>query len=202
MAQVSGDCELNNCPLQALKEVAVLSKELETRLAQAYALQSQSDVWVYRALLQSADLLETEECHRLHYLQMACEKIAKAYRLRDTLSFSEEDLYSHVIFSGFIQTLLKAPQVKGRFRANEAKRRQLERYARSFAREIEKLAPAVDRGRTPANVEYPWMEEQVVFVPCQFSFASLSMLTEAEGREFLKLIEIAITDYETIRLSG
>lgn len=202
MAQVSGDCELNNCPLQAPKEAAVLSKELETSLAQAYASQSQSDFRVYQALLQSADLLETEECHSLHYLQMACEKIAKAYRLRDTVRFSEEDLYSHVVFSGFIQTLLKSPQIKKRFRANDAKRRHLERYARSLAREIEKLAPAVDRGRTPANVEYPWIEEQAVFVPCQFSFANLSMLTEAEGREFLKLIEIAITDYETIRLSG
>ncbi len=202
MAQVSGDCELNNCPLQAPKEVVALSKELETRLAQAYALQSQSDFRVYRALLQSADLLETEECHRLHYLQMACEKIAKAYRLRDTRSFSEEDLYSHVVFSGFIQTLLKAPQIKERFRAKDAKRRQLERYARSLAREIEKLAPAVDRGRTPANVEYPWVIEQTVFVPCQFSFVNLSMLKDTEGREFLKLVEIAITDYETIRLSG
>ena len=202
MAQVSGDCKLNNCPLQSPKEAVVISKELETRLAKAYAFQSQSDFRVYRALLQSADLLEIEECHRLHYLQMACEKIAKAYRLRDTISFSEEDLYSHVVFSGFIQTLLKAPQIKDRFRANDAKRRHLERYARSFAREIEKLAPAVDRTQTPANVEYPWVEEQVVLIPCQFSFASLSKLKDADGREFLKLIEIAITDYETIRLSG
>lgn len=133
---------------------------------------------------------------------MACEKIAKAYRLRDTSVFSEEDLYSHVIFSGFILALLKSPQIKLRFQGEDAKRRHLERYARSLSREIEKLAPAVDRERTPANSEYPWVQGQAVFVPCQFSYANLSLLTQAGGREFLKLIEIAVTDYKTIRLSG
>ena len=43
MAQVSGDCELNTCPLQTPKVDVPLSKELETQLAKAYALQSQSD---------------------------------------------------------------------------------------------------------------------------------------------------------------
>lgn len=54
MAQVSGDCDLKNCPLQAPKEGVVFSKELETRLAQAYAFQSQSDFRVYRTLLLEA----------------------------------------------------------------------------------------------------------------------------------------------------
>ena len=133
---------------------------------------------------------------------MACEKIAKAYRLRDTLSFSEEDLYSHVAFSGFVQNLLKAPEIKSRFRGRDAKRLHLERYARRLAREIEKLAPAVDRGQTPANAEYPWVEGEAIRVPCQFSFNNLSKLKDRDGLEFLKLIDIAITDYETIRLSG
>ena len=30
-------------------------------------------------------------CHQLHYLQMVCEKLAKAYRLRDTRA-SVDDL--------------------------------------------------------------------------------------------------------------
>ena len=62
--------------------------------------------------------------------------------------------------------------------------------------------PAVDYAITPANTEYPWLEEETVRVPCQFTFTNLSTLKEANGREFLKLIDIAITDYETIRLSG
>ena len=118
MAQVSGDCELSTCPLQTPKVNVSLSRELEAQLAKAYALQSQSDFRVYRLLMQSTGLPETdlpgvEECHSLHYLQMACEKVAKAYRLRDTLGFSEENLYSHVAFSGFIQNLLKSPQTCG-----------------------------------------------------------------------------------------
>lgn len=197
MAQVQGDCSLGECPLQKLKKALALPLDVKHRLAEAYAEQSQSDFRVYREYLQSA-----EECHRLHYLQMACEKIAKAYRLRDTSAFTEDDLYSHVMFSRFILALLKAPQMKRRFQAEDAKRRHLERYARPLSREIEKLAPAVDRQRTPANVEYPWISGETVLVPCRHQYANLSLLTAPGGRDFLKLIEIAIEDYQSITLLG
>ena len=121
-------------------------------LRDAYAEQSRSDFTVYSVYLQ-----EAEECHRLHYLQMACEKIAKAYRLRDLVSFNSEDLYSHAVFSKFITGFLKSKLVRRRYASQDSKRREVERYARSLAVEIEKLAPAVDRERTPANAEYPWM---------------------------------------------
>src|SRR5882724_6463098 len=52
--------------------------------AQAFIAQARSDWLVYRVLTESA---EVPLCHRLHYLQMACEKLAKAYRLRDTPRF-------------------------------------------------------------------------------------------------------------------
>lgn len=98
---------------------------------------------------------DAEECHRLHFLQMACEKIAKAYRLRDTVTFTENDLYSHVAFSGFILNFLKSQQLVARYRNYDAKRRHMERYAKGLAKNIEKLAPAVDSDRTPENSEYP-----------------------------------------------
>jgi len=133
---------------------------------------------------------------------MACEKIAKAYRLRDTESFTEDDLYSHVVFSKFILGFLKARQLKERFRSRDAKRRHIERYARGLAASIERLAPAVDRDRTPENAEYPWVSGGAVFVPARHGFAVSRGLAERAGQEFLKLIETAIGDYETIRLTG
>lgn len=160
------------------------------RLADTYAEQSRSDFTVYRLHLQNA-----EECHRLHYLQMACEKIAKAYRLRNPVTFSFEDLYSHVVFSKFIIIFLKPTPVKGRYRTQEAKRRQMERYARALAVEIEKLAPAVDRDQTPQNAEYPWIVGETIFVPCRHSYPISRLLGEQGGRDILKLIEIAIEDY-------
>lgn len=133
---------------------------------------------------------------------MACEKIAKAYRLRDTPSYTEEDLYSHVAFSRFILNLLKAPLITDRYRSQDAKRRHMERYARGLAVSIEKLAPAVDRERTPANAEYPWVADGVVFVPTRRRFAVSGQLEEPAGRDFLNLVETAIEDYDEITLSG
>ncbi len=140
-------------------------------------------------------LKNAEDCHRLHYLQMACEKIAKAYRLREAETFTENDLYSHTAFSKFILFFLKTPRLRSRYRAQDAKRRQIERYARSLAIAIEKLAPAVDRANTPANAEYPWIENNKVFVPIRHQFDAARRLLEPAGQDFLALIEIAITDY-------
>ena len=133
---------------------------------------------------------------------MACEKIAKAYRLRDTKTFTEDDLYSHVAFSKFILNFLKARQVVVQYGGRDAKRRHMERYAKGLALSIEKLAPAVDRERAPANTEYPWMNGMTVFVPVEHHFAVSEQLTELAGRDFLRLIETAIEDFSTISLSG
>lgn len=197
MAQVKGECSVTNCPLQRAQAVSVLSNEIKQQLAEAYAEQSRSDFAVYNLHLRNA-----EECHRLHYLQMACEKIAKAYRLRDTYSFTEDDLYSHVVFSKFILGFLKAQQLKERYRSYEARRRHIERYAREVAAGVEKLAPAVDRTRTPANVKYPWVSGRTVFVPTRHHYAVATHLAEPAGRDFLKLIEIAIEEFQRITLSG
>lgn len=197
MAQVKGNCPLDVCPLQQTQTALNLSETVKSQLAAAYAEQSRSDFAVYRVHLQNA-----EECHRLHYLQMACEKIAKAYRLRDTRSFGEDNLYSHVAFSRFISEFLKAKALRERYRSQDAKRRHMERYARGLAASIERLAPAVDRERTPANTEYPWIDGAAVFVPIEYRFAVSAQLAEPAGRDFLRLIETAINDFQSISLSG
>lgn len=173
-----------------MRQEAEWTEQTRVQIADAYAEQSRSDFTVYRLHLQNA-----EECHRLHYLQMACEKIAKAYRLRNLVTLSFDDLYSHVVFSKFIVGFLKSTPVKGRYRAQDAKRRQMERYARLLALEIEKLAPAVDREQTPENAEYPWIVGETIFVPCRHNYPLSRLLGEQGGRDILKLIEIAIKDY-------
>lgn len=197
MTQVTGDCRQSDCPLQTVRLRADLSEGERVRLADAYAEQSRSDFRVYNEHLRGA-----EECHRLHYLQMACEKIAKAYRIRDLVALGSHDLYSHLAFSMFIVGFLKNPQIKVRYVGRDAQRRQIERYAHVFSVEIEKLAPAVDREQTPANVEYPWTAGAAVFVPCRHAYSVSRHLGEQSGRDFLKLIEIAIEEYKTIRLTG
>ncbi len=65
-----------------------------------------------------------------------------------------------------------------------------------LATEIEKLAPAVDRGSSPENVEYPWETGGRVIAACEWSFPALSLLKAAHGRSFLKAIELALRDLD------
>ncbi len=133
---------------------------------------------------------------------MACEKIAKAYRLRDTQQFTDNQLYSHGVFAKFIVGFLKANGLRERYRSHDAQRRHLERYAQRLAADIDRLAPAIDHERTPANTEYPWTDGENVFVPTQHSFEIAARLAEPDGQYFVKLIGTAIEDYSRIKLTS
>ena len=133
----------------------ITGAELRRKWAEAYAAQSLSDFQVYLGF--SA---ETEECHRLHYLQMACEKIAKAYRLRDTLTPLEEGMRSHVGFSLFIENLLASPQIKQRYQSQVAKLRLIRGRARPLARELKNWPPPLIENNHPSIQSIPGLMEE------------------------------------------
>ena len=54
--------------------------ELRRAYERAFLAQARSDWNVYRLLSESRE----PSCHALHYLQMATEKLAKAYRMRES----------------------------------------------------------------------------------------------------------------------
>ncbi|MFI5301730.1 MAG: hypothetical protein ACHREM_26880 [Polyangiales bacterium] len=139
-------------------------------------------------------------CPPLHYLQMVCEKLAKAYRLRDTKSPVSELVSKHTGFEKFIGAFF-AIALKDEYRGKDAQLRGLVKRARALAREIEKLAPAIDRVDAPENVEYPWERDDRVVAPCRHSFPSLELQRDAGGRAFINLIERALDGYERLALS-
>jgi hypothetical protein len=155
--------------------------------------QSRSDWQVYDRLAADPSI---PPCHQLHYLQMACEKIAKAYRCRDRSVKLEELLKRHVGFSKFLGSFLASPSVKEAYRGRAAQLREVAGFARALAREIEKLAPSVDRGASPENAEYPWESGEEVIAPCQYGYPRLSLLTSPGGRTLLKLVARAIQEFE------
>lgn len=163
----------------------------------AYFKQADSDFKIYQLLSGTPGV---PICHLLHYLQMAGEKIAKAYRFRDTDTDEDRLTTEHVAFSRFMQSYLGSPEIKQRYAGNDAQLREIVKVARKLAREIEKLAPAVDRETSPANAEYPWPDDGRVVVPCEFTYPNLALLTEPGGRTFLRLLEMAIVDFERIRI--
>jgi len=127
---------------------------------------------------------------------MACEKIAKAYRCRDTAANLDELLKRHVGFAKFIGSFLASPSIKEAYKGRDAQLREVAKLARALAREIEKLAPAIDRVGSPENVEYPWQSGENIVAPCQYDYPQLSLLMTPGGRTFLKLVVRAIEEFD------
>lgn len=169
-----------------------------TAFAAAFYRQAASDWQVYLRLTQVKEL---PVCHQLHYLQMACEKLAKAYRLRDLAADVDELAKKHTGFVKFINAFLLSPQILTEYEKKHAALQAIRQSAAAIARGVEELAPAIDRLHTPTNAEYPWESAGRVVAPCDHTYPSLSLLHAAGGRAFLKLVERAFRDYESERVT-
>ena len=138
---------------------------------------------------------DVPQCHALHYLQMATEKLAKAYRFRDTSTAVEALLTSHVGFQRFLNSFLLSPQMREEYQGRHAHLDRIRRDCEPISRAIEQLAPAVDRKNTPVNAEYPWCTTDQVTAPVDYGFPELCFARSAKGRMFLNLITRAMSDY-------
>jgi hypothetical protein len=148
--------------------VTIESPHTRNEWARAFAKQGASDLVVYRMLAQDSRIAD---CHRLHYLQMAGEKIARGYLLRHTKDRSLGDLLStHEALESFVRLYRKSPEATARYAGHAAQFDELMNQVRGLAAEIEKLAPAVDRQRWPANAEYPWSNGARLTVPCEYAY--------------------------------
>jgi len=152
--------------------------------ATAYAAQAKSDLEARDALLQH----NLPECHQLHYLQMACEKICKAFLV--SRGAAVEDLrrsHAHIA--------KQLPSIARHILSRQAGRVPHDTWEvdaiRTLARKIELLAPAVDAGgAAPANCEYPWEAPGGrVIVPSEHRFG-IEMIYERSGVTLLKILRI------------
>jgi hypothetical protein len=139
----------------------------------AFATQSASDLRVYQIFCKQPGL---PVCHRLHYLQMHLEKLAKAFRWRLGLDYEQaQDLQSsHNWIEKVIPPLIREFWGRAGLRGGPG-HTQLKRI-REICREIDLLAPAVKAGgRRPDNSEYPWAAvrngKPIVCIPCEEAFA-------------------------------
>ncbi len=77
--------------------------------AVAFHTQAQSDWDAYELLARTQP--SPPFCHSLHYLQMACEKLSKAYRLRQPAANVDTIVTRHVGFTQFVNDYLRSPEV-------------------------------------------------------------------------------------------
>jgi len=148
--------------------------------SRAFARQALSDLDA-RELL---DIQGVSRCHSLHFLQMASEKVCKAY-LHATGNTVKE---SHSVVR---KHLLSIAREFGAERAMSGSRLKV---LKLLAVEIDLLAPALrDGGTRQDNVEYPWENSDgVVVAPIDFPFSSVE---DSQIRGLVKLLRLAASRY-------
>ncbi len=114
---------------------------------------------------QSLALSGSSKCQRLHLLQMAAEKVCKAYLYAGENSVTR----THAVVEKYLPVIfrsLNGTQLVSGFQLRRIK---------ILAREIELSAPACDAlGSRPDNTEYPWEDALGnVRVPAEFAFPEL-----------------------------
>ena len=135
------------------------------------------------------------QCHILHYLQMAAEKIGKAYFWR---SGSPSGKLSHATFTPFLRAITSTRAAKNAVVFDfdgEAKFVNWVKRVTPMARRLEELAPAV--GGDGPNAEYPWPHDMPTSCPAAFDFPIWAILqAHGDGRNLLRFIGHAVNRFE------
>lgn len=155
--------------------------EEDRQWARAYARQAISDLNVREMLARSG----TEKCHRLHFLQMAAEKMCKAHLV--IVNGHDGLKKSHAYVEGTLPAI-----------ARQYRMPQWEFQAvRKIARQIQLLAPAcTDNDARPDNSEYPWQDAQkAIRTPCLYSFPEID--DGPENKIFVRLTRLIRTAAES-----
>ena len=160
----------------------------------AFLAQAQSDLRVFSILIEM-NRESVSECHVLHYLQMASEKLAKAILIRNNIEVNK----SHVSPS-------KLPgRLKNRNLASSLGYKNFRAYMAFLKRitplmqDIEKLNPAVaSANENMPNVEYPWFGRDnqlndAWLVPANHDFGIVKKLkSQGSARQLLVLFRLLI----------
>ena len=154
----------------------------------AYARQADADFGTWKILQQAAGV---PECHRMLFLQMACEKLCKAHLIAQG-AMPETLQTSHGYIAKPLPLIIK--EVLGSQGKDLRRMRPLLCASRRLAAEIEVLSPAIDRnGQRPDNCEYPWEDHGgTVHSPLDRTFHPSNLLTTPCGPTFVKAIGDAI----------
>jgi hypothetical protein len=164
----------------------------------AYARQAASDFQVYDLLCVSPGV---DECQRMHYLQMALEKSAKAH-FWSTSGVGTPDSKvnrSHKVAEKFLPLVML--QHWATVRPGKPMPGNLKRAVKLLCQEVDLLAPAVLDGESRRdNCEYPWEEKDssgavvAVLSPLDHAFGPSNMMKKAGMATFMKAVRSLVLD--------
>lgn len=161
-------------------------------LARAFARQALADFGTFQFLERTA--AEQSEpvpvCHRLLFLQMACEKLSRA-RLYSRASDLDQVGKLHTYTEKQLPVILREMYAR-QFKHHVAS--HLMQSWRELAAAVQVLAPAAEAGGTrPDNCEYPWTTiDGTVASPLDHRFECARLLREPGGSTFLKVLEMSL----------
>jgi hypothetical protein len=154
--------------------------------------QAQSDQAFFVQLRRAG----AHDCHLLHYLQMATEKLSRVYLWRS----GHAPPKVHTGFVRFLRAILDRRAVLDRIVAvlGFGRREDLDHWVRNvlvLAYSVQNIAPA-EAGNGP-NPEYPWPHEAPVDCPSRHRFVLWNQLTNTgQGRRLILVIEHAIARFD------
>jgi hypothetical protein len=153
------------------------SADLQWR--KAFALQALSDLEAREYLAETS----AHPCHQLHFLQMASEKICKAY-LIELGGYKNLKKRHDVIARTFPVVVRQVFSSDEAFHLKAGQKVAIKR----MAHEIELLSPMCHATDTrPDNSEYPWLDGNgQVQTPCLHAFSSVFH----DGRTMIQVIQV------------
>ncbi len=165
--------------------VTITAQHTYAEWGRAYARQGAADLSVYRELSTLRVAGRIEDCHEVHYMQMAVEKIARAYMLKHAKGDRTRYLESHVVVKEFVQAYAASPEWSRRFRDKSPLWPQVKQLAGA----IEDLAPAVERQARPSNAEYPWSDGLTLTVPKDVQFRQRLPVAPSVWTELAEILD-------------
>lgn len=113
------------------------------------------------------------DCHRLHYLQMATEKLSKGICAQD----SHPPPQTHAMFVKLLKHLKQRPEIRDAMGYRDKSVQFVSNIdsLMDLAMKIERLAPSL-AGEHGPNSEYPWHDPRTgrVIAPCEHSFSAFT----------------------------
>lgn len=118
----------------------------------AYFVQAQNDYQIFREFKKRTDIAM---CQKLHYLQMATEKLAKAFM---SAPAGGPPPRVHTVIVGFLRMTKNRPEIRRQlgFGFDQQAYGLYINGLIEVAEQIERLAPVGNEER--ANPEYPWID--------------------------------------------
>jgi len=136
-------------------------------------------------------------CDRLHYLQMATEKLSKALLVAGDTK-PQNLMGSHAAFVTFMRAASKNRKLHEVLGLKKTPLKLHFKKLLPLAHEVELLAPALARNNP--NPEYPWEDPSgKILAPVDYSFSLMDRLQESpQGLQLLKYTELFLQRFEEL----